>query len=61
MTGLLRAKYTQHPYLAEVLLTTADATLIYSDANSGFWGDNAGRGRNWTGRLLELIRSELHA
>ncbi|MCX4820263.1 NADAR family protein [Streptomyces sp. NBC_01142] len=61
MTGLLRAKYTQHPYLAEVLLTTGDATLIYNDADSGFWGDNAGLGRNWSGRLLELIRSELQA
>ncbi|MCX5180334.1 NADAR family protein [Streptomyces virginiae] len=61
MTSLLRAKYTQHPDLAEILLATNDATLIYDDADSGFWGDNAGRGRNWTGRLLELVRSELHA
>lgn len=61
MTDLLRAKYTQHPVLAEILLATGDATLIYDDADSAFWGDNAGRGRNWTGRLLELVRSELHA
>ncbi|MGW7364674.1 NADAR family protein [Streptomyces sp. NPDC054841] len=60
MTGLLRAKYTQHPGLAQILLATGDATLVYDD-DSGFWGDNAGRGRNWTGRLLELVRSELHA
>ncbi|MFK4221876.1 NADAR family protein [Streptomyces sp. NPDC019890] len=61
MTGLLRAKYTQHPDLAEILLATGDATLVYDDTDSGFWGDKAGRGRNWTGRLLELVRSELHA
>ncbi|MET9515927.1 NADAR family protein [Streptomyces sp. NPDC002994] len=61
MTSLLRAKYIQHPSLAEILLATDDATLIYDDADSAFWGDNAGRGRNWTGRLLELVRSELHA
>ncbi|MFE2721800.1 NADAR family protein [Kitasatospora sp. NPDC059327] len=61
MTRLLRAKYDQHPELAEVLLATDDATLIYDDMNSAFWGDNAGRGRNWSGRLLELVRSELHA
>ncbi|GHC45979.1 NADAR family protein [Streptomyces cinnamoneus] len=61
MTALLRAKYTQHPDLAEILLGTDDATLIYDEAGSPFWGDNAGRGRNWTGRLLELVRSELHA
>ncbi|MGW3583423.1 NADAR family protein [Streptomyces rubiginosohelvolus] len=60
MTGLLRAKYDQHPELAEILLATDDATLIYDDMESTFWGDNAGRGRNWTGRLLELVRSELH-
>ncbi|NXY96465.1 NADAR family protein [Streptomyces sp. BR123] len=61
MITLLRVKYMQHPDLAEILRATNDATLIYDDADSGFWGDNAGRGRNWTGRLLELVRSELHA
>ncbi|MDA5280001.1 NADAR family protein [Streptomyces sp. Isolate_45] len=60
MTSLLRAKYDQHPELAEILLATGDATVIYDDIESAFWGDNAGRGRNWTGRLLELVRSELH-
>ncbi|MFC9295806.1 NADAR domain-containing protein [Streptomyces sp. NPDC057011] len=60
MTSLLRTKYDQHPELAEILLATNDATVIYDDADSTFWGDNAGRGRNWTGRLLELVRSELH-
>ncbi|MFF9347290.1 NADAR domain-containing protein [Streptomyces sp. NPDC014734] len=61
MTELLRAKYDQHPDLAEILLATDDATVLYDDMYSDFWGDNAGRGRNWTGRLLELVRSELHA
>lgn len=61
MTSLLRAKYAQHPDLAEILLATEDATLVYDDADSRFWGDNGGSGRNWTGRLLELVRSELHA
>ncbi|MFD7026447.1 NADAR family protein [Streptomyces sp. NPDC059917] len=61
MTGLLRAKYDQHPELAEVLLATEDSTVIYDDVESAFWGEGGGRGRNWMGRLLELIRSELHA
>ncbi|MFG2918281.1 NADAR family protein [Kitasatospora sp. NPDC048298] len=61
MTRLLRAKYDQHPELAEILLATDDATVIYDDVQSAFWGDNAGQGRNWAGRLLELVRSELHA
>ncbi|WP_328907742.1 NADAR family protein [Streptomyces sp. NBC_00234] len=60
MTSLLRTKYDQHPELAETLLATDDATLIYDDTTSAFWGDNGGHGRNWTGRLLELVRSELH-
>jgi predicted NAD-dependent protein-ADP-ribosyltransferase YbiA (DUF1768 family) len=61
MTALLRAKYTQHPALARVLLDTADATLVYDESDSGHWGDNGGRGRNWTGRLLELVRAQLRA
>lgn len=60
MTRLLRAKYDQHPGLAEILLATDDATLVYEDVDSAFWGDSAGRGRNWSGRLLELVRSEAH-
>ncbi|SDT78848.1 Predicted NAD-dependent protein-ADP-ribosyltransferase YbiA, DUF1768 family [Streptomyces sp. TLI_053] len=61
MALLLRAKYDQHPDLAEILLTTGDGTVIYDDMNSAFWGDNGGHGRNWSGRLLELVRSELLA
>ncbi|MFI1979613.1 NADAR family protein [Streptomyces wedmorensis] len=60
MTRLLRAKYDQHPELAEILLATDGATLVHDDLNSTYWGDNGGRGRNWTGRLLELVRSEMH-
>ncbi|MGW1894915.1 hypothetical protein ACWCP6_32435 [Streptomyces sp. NPDC002004] len=33
--------------------------MIYDDVHSTFWGDDASRGRNCTGRLLELLRSEL--
>ncbi|WP_327392517.1 NADAR family protein [Streptomyces sp. NBC_01186] len=61
MTRLLRAKFTQHPELARVLLSTGDARISYTGfADSRFWLDDpAGKGRNWTGRLLELVRSEL--
>ena len=61
MARLLRAKFAQHPDLARILLGTDDATILYNEFDSDFWGDNAGSGRNWTGRLLELVRSELHA
>lgn len=65
MAGLLRAKFTQHPDLAAVLLGTEDARISYTGySDSPFWLDGRdgrdGRGRNWVGRLLELVRSELN-
>jgi len=61
MAGLLRAKFRQHPELAQVLVGTGDSVIRctgYSDSpywrDEGEWG-----GRNWMGRLLELVRSEV--
>lgn len=63
MTGLLRAKSTQHAELAEILVSTGDATISYTGSSgSPFWRDASDhRGRNWMGRPLELTRSELVA
>ncbi|MEJ8641877.1 NADAR family protein [Streptomyces sp. MS1.HAVA.3] len=63
MAGLLRAKFDQHPRLAEVLLATGEAAIVYTGISEApFWRDEGPRGgRNWTGRLLELVRSELRA
>ncbi|GGV70615.1 hypothetical protein GCM10010277_81780 [Streptomyces longisporoflavus] len=63
MAELLRAKFTQHPELARVLLSTGDARISYTGlSDSPFWRDVPdGRGRNWMGRLLELTRSQLVA
>ncbi|MFC8537433.1 NADAR family protein [Streptomyces sp. NPDC057249] len=63
MAGLLRAKFTQHPGPAQVLLSTGDARISYTGfADSPFWRDVPDdRGRNWMGRLLELTRAELLA
>ncbi|MER5635363.1 NADAR family protein [Kitasatospora sp. NPDC002227] len=62
MARLLRAKYAQHPELAAILLATGDAALRYSDSDSPrFWGQHGAEGRNWAGRLLELVRAELAA
>jgi predicted NAD-dependent protein-ADP-ribosyltransferase YbiA (DUF1768 family) len=61
MASLLRAKYAQHPELAGILLATGDARIHYTGIGSRYW--NAGRreGRNWMGRLLELVRAEIAA
>ncbi|WP_406446602.1 NADAR family protein [Streptomyces sp. NBC_01613] len=61
MAGLLRAKFTQHPDLAQILLATGDAAISYTGGwESPYWTDAFDdRGRNWMGRLLELTRAEL--
>jgi predicted NAD-dependent protein-ADP-ribosyltransferase YbiA (DUF1768 family) len=60
MTRLLRAKFAQHPELAQMLLATGDGRIEYTSGEH-HWGAHRGKGRNWMGRLLELIRSELAA
>ncbi|MFZ3493931.1 NADAR family protein [Streptomyces sp. 5.8] len=63
MAALLRAKFGQHPRLAELLVATGEGAILYTGiSDAPFWRDGGSRGgRNWTGRLLELIRSELAA
>ena len=61
MARLLRAKFVQHPHLAEILLATGDGRIEYTSFGSGYWNSGRGRGRNWMGRLLELVRSEVAA
>lgn len=63
MAALLRAKFDRHPRLAEVLLATGDAGIHYTGlSDAPFWREQGRRGgRNWMGRLLELVRSELRA
>ncbi|MFE5770402.1 NADAR family protein [Streptomyces sp. NPDC056485] len=63
MAGLLRAKFEQHPRLAEVLLATGEAGIRYTGISEApFWrADGPRGGRDWMGRLLELVRAELRA
>ncbi|MEV6579605.1 NADAR family protein [Streptomyces sp. NPDC051582] len=63
MAGLLRAKFEQHPRFAEILLATGEAGIHYTGfSEAPFWrADGPRGGPNWTGRLLELVRSELRA
>jgi predicted NAD-dependent protein-ADP-ribosyltransferase YbiA (DUF1768 family) len=60
MAALLRAKFAQHPLLAQALLATGDGRIDYAFGESDFWNTDE-RGRGWLGRLLELIRAELAA
>jgi predicted NAD-dependent protein-ADP-ribosyltransferase YbiA (DUF1768 family) len=59
MHAILRAKFNQHPELADVLVATGDARIDYS-ISSAYWSGGT-KGRNWLGRLLELVRSEIVA
>ncbi|GIJ46159.1 hypothetical protein Val02_30450 [Virgisporangium aliadipatigenens] len=59
MHAVLRAKFDQHATLADVLVGTGDARIEYN-VSSAFRSGRA-KGRNWVGRLLELVRSELIA
>ncbi|MFD7984192.1 NADAR family protein [Kitasatospora indigofera] len=59
MARVLRAKFAQHPAAARTLLATGDATIRYHDPASTYWGEGTRAGRNWMGRLLELVRAEL--
>ena len=61
MTRLLRAKFAQHPELARTLLATGDGRIEYTSLGSHYWNAYRGQGRNWVGRLLELVRSEIAA
>jgi len=62
MLQALRAKFTQHPALREILLSTHGATLVEHTANDRYWADGGdGSGRNMLGILLEQVRAELLA
>lgn len=62
MEEIVRAKFTQHPELAEKLLATGDMVLVEGNR----WGDTCwgvdmrtGQGENHLGKLLMKVREEL--
>lgn len=59
MLRLVREKFQQHPDLADQLLATGDGRLIDGVGNSRYWSSFGSQGRNWLGRVLELVRAEL--
>lgn len=63
MRGVLRAKFTQHEDLRNVLLSTGDARLVESatvdNEVNRLWGEVNGEGRNMLGQLLMELRTSL--
>jgi ribA/ribD-fused uncharacterized protein len=60
MLDALRVKFTQHPELHALLLSTGDEQLIEHTANDSYWADGGdGSGRNRLGELLMELRAEL--
>jgi ribA/ribD-fused uncharacterized protein len=59
MLAALRAKFTQHPELRDLLLATGDALLVEHTTNDHYWGDGGdGSGQNRLGALLMQVRAE---
>lgn len=55
-----RAKFTQHPALAELLLATGDAELVEDSPSDPYWGTSPDeQGLNWPGRMLMEVREDL--
>lgn len=60
MLEALRAKFTQHKDLKEILLDTGDAILVEHTKNDFYWADGGdGSGKNMLGILLMQLREEL--
>lgn len=60
MRTAVRAKFTQHVNLKEILLSTGDAVLVEHTKNDRYWGDGGdGSGKNMLGKILMEIRQEL--
>lgn len=60
MLEALRAKFSQHEALKELLLSTGSARLVEHTENDSYWGDGGdGSGKNRLGKLLMKVRAEL--
>lgn len=63
MRRILRAKFTQHGDLKELLLSTGDARLVESatvdNAVNRLWGEVNGVGQNTLGVMLMELRDDL--
>jgi ribA/ribD-fused uncharacterized protein len=64
MRGVLKAKFEQHPDLAELLVSTGSKRLVeagtVNNAVNRLWGEVAGVGKNMLGVMLMELRAELN-
>ncbi len=65
MRNVLRAKFTQHEDLKNLLLSTGNARLVEAgrtdNAVNRTWGEVNGKGQNMLGVLLMEVRDEIRA
>ncbi len=60
MLDAVRAKFSQHDKLKELLLSTGDAKIVEHTSNDSYWGDGGDdKGKNKLGQILTLVRKEL--
>lgn len=60
MFEAVRAKFTQHPELGQMLRDTGNAKIIEHTENDAYWGDGGdGKGKNKLGKILMKVREEL--
>ena len=60
MRKAVRAKFTQHPAMRELLLSTGEALLVDHTKEDRYWGDGGdGSGLNRLGKILMEVRAEL--
>lgn len=61
MYDALKAKFTQHDELKELLIKTNDKILIEHTKNDSYWGNAGdGSGKNKLGKLLMRLRKDLN-
>lgn len=65
MRAVLRAKFSQHADLREILLSTGDARLVETgtvpNVVNHTWGEVNGKGKNMLGVMLMELREELRS
>ena len=62
MRRAVKAKFSQHPEIREVLLGTGDAEIIENAPGDYYWGcGSRGTGKNMLGIILVEVREQLRA